>query len=177
MAEYLFYRRARTAVPEPDLAGFEVSVWRPSWTSVRPPGLGGKRWPVWWLFDRLFVFRRRWYAVLTIRDAAGVVVHHSALFPRFFRFPSVAADEIQIGDVWTDPEKRGQGLAKTGIFGLAAIADPAARCIWYITEDTNETSRAAAEACGFVVAGKGSRQSRFGLGVLGKYEMTSPKGA
>lgn len=169
MTMYVFYRRDRVPGPAVIIDEFDVEIWRPSWTAMRPSDWEGKRWVVWWLFDRTRVFRRRWYRVFTLRGSDGQIVHRSCLFPKFFRFPTVAHDEMQIGDVWTHPDFRGRGLTKLAIARLLAEVDDAARGIWYITESKNAASQAVARAAGFTLAGVGRRENRLGIGLLGRY--------
>lgn len=153
--------------------GLHASFWRPRADGLPPRALSA--WPntVWWAFDRLGVFANRECGALLVHEGARLA--HSALVtPRYFRFPQMAADDLQIGAVWTDPAMRGRGLAKAGIKLIASHWAGAYRRLWYIVEEDNVASVKVIEACGFDLLGAGERLSPLGLGLLGRYQLLHP---
>jgi RimJ/RimL family protein N-acetyltransferase len=157
-------------------AGYEVSVWRPSRRSVAPAGMHGGAFPVWWLFHHLRMFSNRDYGVTTIRRG-GRVVHRTCVFPRYFRFPFMAEQDLQIGDTWTDPAHRGKGLAVAGLLASVQAFELSGRRFWYLTEANNHPSQRVAEKSGFHLAGSGVRTTRFGLRALGQFKLTTERPA
>lgn len=172
MAEYLFYRAQ--AAPAKAIAidsGYTFEIWRPTLSSVVPNGLPLIPFGVWWLFHQLRIFKNRDYALFLVRHD-GVVVHRSVITPGYFRFPFMGANDLQVGDTFTEPAHRGKGLA---LFALQAIlgADPATRRpYWYVVERTNRPSIRVVEKAGFQLAAEGVRSSRFGLRAAGSYVIT-----
>ena len=81
------------------------------------------------------------------------------------------ANDLQIGDTWTDPGHRGKGLAASSIQEIVARCARPGRAFWYLVDDANSASIKAVERAGFSLAGEGRIQKRFGLGILGEYVM------
>lgn len=171
-----FYAHAGPDLPRAGATlptGLSVSVWRPRTDGLPPRDLAA--WPnaVWWAFDRFGVFARLDCGVLMIHD--GPRLAHSALVtPRYFRFPQMAADDLQIGAVFTDPDYRGRGLAKASVRLIAERWAGRYRRLWYIVEDDNLASIRVIEACGFALLGDGERFSPLGVGLLGRYQLLRP---
>lgn len=171
MSRHVYYART-TAGSKPRLSrladGDELEIWRPSLTAVCPSGMQRPATVVWWLMHHGRAFANRDYAVVTVRNE-GRVVHHTCVFPRYFRFPFMAAEDLQLGDIWTDPTCRGRGLAGEAIAAALAEFGPVGRRFWYLTERSNHASRHVAEKTGFDLLGEGERQSRFGLRLFGQF--------
>ena len=122
----------------------------------------------WWFLHSLRVFGNRDYAMFVIYDE-NKVIHRSVVFPGYFRFPFMAKDDLQIGDTWTLPECRGQGLASFAIRAITSACRRPGRMFWYVVDQDNLASIRAIEKVGFVKVGEGIRTKRFGLRALGAY--------
>ncbi len=153
--------------------GVEVSVWRPHADGPPPGELPA--WPnaVWWVFDAARVFANRGCGVLMLHEG-GRLIHSSLVTPRYFRFPQMAADDLQIGAVHTEPDYRGRGLAKAAVRLIAERWAGQYARLWWIVEDDNIASIRAIEACGFTLMGAGERFSPLGVGLLGRYQLLRP---
>jgi len=79
-------------------------------------------------------------------------------------------EDLQIGDVWTDPLFRGKGIARIAIINVLCSFSNNDKVFWYIVEDTNKPSVKVAEKIGFELVGYGKRFSRFGSSLLGFYD-------
>jgi RimJ/RimL family protein N-acetyltransferase len=176
--EHLVYR----AVGLPDVApipkpeGYEFELWEPSLTQLLPRGAPRKTYAVWWAFDRARVFRNRDYAVL-LGWKGGKLVHRLGVFPRYFRFPFMGRDDLQIGDVWTDPVHRGRGLAAYGLrFAIGRRDSSLPRTFWYLSQEANVASIRVAERVGFVRFGIATRTRRLGLRLLGQFQLQPVQG-
>jgi RimJ/RimL family protein N-acetyltransferase len=106
--------------------------------------------------------------VFPSRDSGAMLVyegdeiaHYSAFTPRYWRFPFLASQDIQIGDIWTEPAHRGKGLAKHTLRRLIERLQVPGRSFWYVVEDVNRPSIKVAEDCGFRLAGVGTRVIRI----------------
>jgi RimJ/RimL family protein N-acetyltransferase len=165
-AVYLFYRfggrQPPPFEPAPD-ATFRMELWTPSlrfpWPRSSPRG------------KRLhFLFRTLLHELrfFPSRDSGALVVyegdrlvHYSAFTPRYWRFPFLSAQDIQIGDTWTDPAYRGKGLAKRTLRSVVERMRKPGRSLWYVVEDVNRSSIKVAEDCGFRLAATGTHAERM----------------
>jgi RimJ/RimL family protein N-acetyltransferase len=146
----------------------ELRSWRPD-TDGHPPR---RRRSIsnffWWALAKLGGFSRKGFTELRIEEE-GRLLHRLIVTPAWYRFPFMAADDLQIGDIWTSPDARRRQLAHAAIieahhrFGI-----PGAR-FWYVTDATNVASGALARSCGYRLVGTGHRTRRLGLRLLGQY--------
>lgn len=151
--------------------GVVVDVWRPRDAGPWPPGLPQFENRVWQVFDRIGVFDRPECGVLMLRKD-GAIIHRSLVTPRWYRFPDMAPNDLQIGAVWSHPLHRGRGLAKTAIAEIQKRWARRYRRLWYIVDQTNKASIRVIEACGFSLLGSGTKTAPLGLGLIGQYRMT-----
>jgi RimJ/RimL family protein N-acetyltransferase len=149
-----------------------VELWRPSWREVAPSGVTGHAFKVWWLFHHLRIFANPDYALLLVRHR-GRLIHRSGVYPRYFRFPFMAASDLQIGDTWTDPEYRRRGLAHVAIYETTRRLAAPGRRFWYLVGEDNPASIGVIEQAGFQCVGDGDRVPRWGIGLLGAYRLSS----
>lgn len=171
----LFYRRSGGAADAPPLpASCALRLWSPG--DQGPPPRGSRRpinW-VWWAFERLTLFSRPGFCEVTIwRD--GRRLHRLILTPRWLRFPFMGDDDLQIGDVWTAPDARGQGLARAALAAVQAMTGEDER-LWYLADARNLASIALAEAAGYRLVGEGRRTRPLGLAALGRFTLDPPGG-
>lgn len=164
----LFYRRSRTGDEAPAPPATTVRVWRPSVDGL--PSRGSRRLDnlVWWAFSRLGVFSRPDFAEVTLWQG-GRRVHRLVVTPRWYRFPFMDADDLQIGGLWTDPRSRREGLARAAIAEAHRLAAGHGGQLWYAVEASNGASIALAESCGYRLAGAGRRTRPFGIGLVGRF--------
>jgi RimJ/RimL family protein N-acetyltransferase len=83
-------------------------------------------------------------------------------------------DDLQAGDTWTDPSERGKGLATFALQTVLNTSSFRKHTCWYVVESENIASIRVVEKAGFKLAGTGRRRRRFGLGILGQFELTEP---
>jgi L-amino acid N-acyltransferase YncA len=153
-----------------DALGYSWRFWRPSFCKPLPPGSWAPKYWIWFIFDLFKIFHSASYGVLVaLRD--GVVCHRSCVFPRFFRFPFMTSKDLQVGDVWTRAMDRGKGLATCGLQQICSVFSGTGAILWYLVDDTNNSSIRVAEKMGFELIGFGKKRSRFGCRFLGYYEI------
>lgn len=171
---YLVYAHPGAPPPQPRLGGsYRWELWRPGLLRLRPPGSGRAPW-AWWLFHYARVFANRDYAALLLWQDRRLA-HRSLIFPGYFRFPFQARQDLQIGDTWTDPADRGQGLATFALRHIVTVCSlPGKRRFWYIVEENNPASIRVVEKAGFQLVGRGQRTSRWGIRLLGAYRLDAP---
>jgi RimJ/RimL family protein N-acetyltransferase len=165
------------AAPSP-VGPWVAEIWHPTGAQIAPHcGLSSLRRITWIGFHHLRIFRNRNHAVVLIRRADGTCVHRTLIFPPYFRFPFMASDDLQFGDIWTHPDERGQGLADTGLSLAIHHAWRPGRQLWYLAEETNQASCRLAIKSGFHLAGCGRRTRRLGLKIFGQFVVTTPSHA
>jgi len=165
----------RPSAPAADLpAGYAFELWRPTWLDMVPRGLPLYPFGVWWAVHQTRVFSNREYAVLLIRSGSRVV-HRTCVFPGYWpRFPFMAREDLQFGDIWTEPDYRGRGLAAWALGYLVNTFAGSPRRLWYLVEETNRASLRVVRRAGFVCVGRGRRVSRWGLRLLGSFVLDQP---
>lgn len=157
-------------IDPPALAGLQLQVWRPSCFDLKPRGLPWLPFATWWFFHYLAIFRSRRYRIAVLTQA-GRIVHRSCVFPAFFRFPFMAPRDVQVGDIWTAEAQRGRGLSAAVlkyIIHVNADVD-----VWLVCSVGNPASVNLARSAGMKLYGRGAREARFGLKLLGRFVVRS----
>jgi len=170
---YVFYESVRlnpkTSIRQINNLTYSVDLWRPRLNKIFPRGLSEIKFFVWWLLHHLRIFSNRDYCVLMILDKDKKLIHRSCVFPRYFRFPFMRHNDLQIGDTFTDGKCRGQGFATYAILKITESLKMENRNFWYITDNNNKPSVRVIESCGFNKVGYGERTKRFGAKFLGSF--------
>src|SRR5206468_682933 len=99
------------------------------------------------------------------------LVHFSEFTPRYWRFPFLEDNDIQIGDSWTDPMHRGRGLRKFAVDRIVRLLEQPGRRFWCAVESTNRSSIRAIESAQFAPVARGRFVKPWGLGLLGAYRV------
>ncbi|MBL4608642.1 MAG: hypothetical protein JKY01_12550 [Pseudomonadales bacterium] len=170
---YLFYKYGEIDSNPPFAIlknGYEVEIWRPTLGQWVPQGINWFPYLIWFSFHVFRIFRNKMFSILIIRNQ-GAVVHRSYTFPRYLRFPLMQLSDVQVGDTWTAPNCRGNGLASFALNYIVAHYNSITRDIWYLVDESNIGSIKAVEKAGFYCFGEGVRKSRFGINMLGYYEL------
>jgi len=157
---------------EPEISSaVRVRLWRPGDLLPGPEAFLGHTHIVYSAFHRLGVFANADYSAICIEEEDGTLLHVSCIFPRFFRFPFMATNDLQIGATYTVLGARGRGLAKRALIEAVRQLSSPGRAFWYLAEVANQASCRVAEQAGFKVVGHGERIARLGLSVLGAYRI------
>jgi RimJ/RimL family protein N-acetyltransferase len=151
--------------------GYSEELWRPRVPGLVPGGVPLYPFAAFALMHYTGWFSNDQYGVYLVRYG-GRVVHHSCVNPRDFRYPFMAPRDLQIGFVETAEAHRGRGLAAHAIARIVALHPEGGRRFWYLSEEENRASIAAAEKAGFVARGRVVKYPRLGLRFLGSYRYT-----
>ncbi|MBF6568549.1 MAG: GNAT family N-acetyltransferase [Candidatus Binataceae bacterium] len=119
---------------------------------------------------RLFAAHR--YRMLTIRHDSELA-HYSGLTPRFWRFPFMDDRDLQIGDTWTAPRYRGQGIALRALRIILKTEYQPGRRFWYIVDAHNSQSIRVAEKAGFEPIADGTTITPLNIPMLWRYAILS----
>jgi GNAT superfamily N-acetyltransferase len=144
--------------------------WRPAHDGPPPLGPHVAENLAWFAFDRLGRFSSHAFEELSVWRG-GRLLHRLIVTPRWFRFPFMAADDLQVGALWTAPEARRLGLARAAM--REALRRHTGRSFWYVVDDANAASIGLAEGCGYRMAGAGRRTRPLGVPGLGQFRMES----
>jgi RimJ/RimL family protein N-acetyltransferase len=85
----------------------------------------------------------------------------------------MAQQDLQIGNVLTEPEHRGRGLATLAICKVVELMARQRRTFWYLTAEDNRPSIRAVERAGFRLAGVGTRERPFSFSPFARYLLSS----
>ena len=151
--------------------GADLRLWRPREDGFPPPRSRTFKNIIWWLFCRLGIFERSDFIELTIW-LHGKLAHRLVVTPRWWRFPFMAPQDLQIGDLWTEPAIRGCGFAHCAIAAAHRGVLSCAPRAWYVTDEANIESARLAESCGYTLVGTGTRTAPLGLRALGRFRLT-----
>lgn len=170
---YLFYRGSGAEVHE-ELAPppYVPSVWCPSLCQPWPPGTADSKIKLRFLFRTalhyLRLFANRECGAICLYSGCRLV-HYSCFTPRYWRFPFLPDEDIQIGDTWTDPLHRGSGLAGYALAKVLLLARKPGRHFWYVVEAANRPSIHVAERAGFEMVAVGGWKKPLGIKLFGSY--------
>jgi GNAT superfamily N-acetyltransferase len=146
-------------------ADHHLVEWTPSLLRIVPKNIAFERLGFLknWLFHspRFFFMRDRIYRVYAlVRD--GEVLCQCIVTPASARYPFMGPDDLQFGLVFTSPAHRNKRLASTMVRAIVERLG-AERTYWWLTEETNSSSRAVVERLGFSLVGRAERRSVLGF--------------
>ena len=149
MTLYVYRHRGKLEILDPNPVDL-AARWAPVLNSCIPPGKD-KKYLVYTAFHYTRIFRNRdygWFAIGAENIKATMLC-----VPAHFRWPFMAARDIQFTYVMVNAGERGKGWgAKLLQAGMSALARPG-RAFWYVTDEENIPSRKLAERTGFEFAG------------------------
>ncbi|MDF1503034.1 GNAT family N-acetyltransferase [Roseisolibacter sp. H3M3-2] len=157
---------APVALPE----GYRLDRWRPGPLELAPPGPPSRKHLLFGVGAHAGLFAGPGYGAILVRRG-DAVVHRSSVYPRYFAFPFMGRDDLQVGATWTDPAHRGRGLARAALLDALARCHAEGRRLWYLVEEENLPSIRAAAAAGLTVVAHAERRSRLGVHALGGYRI------
>jgi RimJ/RimL family protein N-acetyltransferase len=86
----------------------------------------------------------------------------------------MAPGDLQVVGLWTDPRRRGEGLALLALQDLFHRLADSRRVVWYLAKEGNRASLRLAEKAGFQFRGMGERREWLGLGLTGRFHLDVP---
>src|SRR5438105_6761731 len=161
---HLFFARHgrdvhQSAFQIPD--GYRATVSTPTFTAVARLS-GSLLWKlVIWKIIFTFSGTIRQFKLCQITNDIGLPVHYGFVFPKYFRFPCMGINDLQIGSLWTSPSHRKLGLASAGVRKLLESIPDDGRNIWYIVASSNGSSIAVARRNGFALIGTSPDHNRL----------------
>jgi RimJ/RimL family protein N-acetyltransferase len=147
---------------------YEGLIWRPGNFSFTLPGMTPLDIIVWQFFHYTSIFQNTDFSVFLVHKN-HTLVHHSFVFPKFFRYPFMNSIDLQIGNTWTHPDHRCKGLACYAIQKIVNTISKPGRRFWYVVEKNNYPSIRVIEKCHFKLIGEGIRSKCCNLRLLGAF--------
>lgn len=147
------HRGSAPAGDNPVPSGIRLIWWQPSWTRIFPPHHKSLRNFVFWLLNRLKIFKNDSYAALILEDYEGKLVHRTLCIPAWFQFPFMEPDDVQLGDVYTAPSARRSGMGVFALLLCLGRLSRADRNIYYVAQPTNMPSHHLAQKAGLTFLG------------------------
>jgi Acetyltransferase (GNAT) family len=151
----------------PSYDKFEIRQWHPSLFNIFPDGcFGNFFFFYYWLF---FFFSSKKHSVWLAYDHTKMI-HHSVIFPYFYKFPFMHKKDVQVGMIHTDSNYRNQGIANTV---LGRISEAHRSKIWYISKSDNIESINLARKNSFTLYGTAykKREKSLILDLLNIYKL------
>jgi ribosomal protein S18 acetylase RimI-like enzyme len=175
--KYIIYKLFGTQYPitvKP--ADIYAYVWQPSFSSIHPSDLTGKYlyWGLAYLFKLL---GRHNYRVLYLINGTKVV-HRSVIMPKYFRWPFMKKEDLQVSSTWTDPAYRNRGYATYALILISQLYSKPGRSIFYTTRENNIASIKVCTSAGFQKYSYVVRTNFLGIPLFGKLieENRKPEG-
>ena len=122
---YMFFRKNLAEVKEPDNdtltkvnASYKLETFKPDWLHIMPKGMNvtligmyqSLVFIIWWfLYLAMWKRQDKSYEHYLVYDGERLI-HYSVVLPRYYRYPFMGSNDIQIGPYWTAEEYRGQGI-------------------------------------------------------------------
>uniref|UniRef100_UPI004047E8AB GNAT family N-acetyltransferase n=1 Tax=Algoriphagus sp. TaxID=1872435 RepID=UPI004047E8AB len=147
---------------------FNFITWRPN-CRYKPKEIPFLKFFIWYLFYFLKIFRSKNFSI-NLLYSKNKLIHHTFIFPTFYRFPFMDESDIQFGDIWTSDNFKNQGIATRSLEYLFEIYSK--NKIWFLCNKNNEASIILARKCGFELVGYGKKYPRF-FNILSQYVITN----
>ena len=138
---------------------FDINLFNPSFFDSIKLGKIRLTFFIWFLF-RLFRFFKSPYYIVILTNCKKEVVHHFVLLPKSFKYPFMEKNDLQIGDVWTRDDYRGQNISAFVISKVLKDYLNNGYNFWYLTEPENPASINVARKLNLHLRGEGYVESK-----------------
>lgn len=146
----------------------QIRCWAPARQGLPPRRSRLLSNHAWWALTKARAFARPDFTEIRI-EREGRVLHRLIVTPRWYRFPFMAARDLQVGDVWTSPAARRKQLGRAAIAEAHRLFDKDAGKFWYVADADNLASAALARSCGYRLVATGRRTRRLGTSLFGQF--------
>jgi RimJ/RimL family protein N-acetyltransferase len=156
--KYLIYKLNKANIgSSAELKGV-IKIWKPSLSSMKFQRLPDK-YVFWWFFHYFCIFKSKELAIYSYY-IQNKLAHFFCLVPKYYRWPFMNKNDMQVTYVITEKEFLGQGIAYSFISSILSSLSISGD-IWYVTDDTNLASQALAKKIGFEFVGYGVQKKYF----------------
>jgi len=148
---------------------YRLETFKPDWLHIMPKGMNimligmhqSLAFIIWWLLN-LVIWRRqrRSYEHYLVYDGERLA-HYSIVLPRYYRYPFMGDNDIQIGPYWTAEEYRGRGICPFVIRRIVSDYKFHKECAYVLIREDNIKSQRSAIKGGLDFYGYGIRTKGF----------------
>jgi len=110
-----------------------------------------------------YVFTRGKYRIFYGLDTNGETVHYSVVLPKFFKFPFMRGEDLEIGPCWTHEAYRGKQIYPVVIAHILNRFRKEGRSFFMLTHRENRASRRGIEKAGLLLWGSGGKSRWLGI--------------
>lgn len=155
---FLIYKLNKERIQQNFDIDANLEIWKPSLSTFRHSRLPSK-YLIWWFYHYMHIFRNKNLQVW-LYYINQELAHFFCIVPKYYRWPFMNKNDVQITYVITTKKYRGNNIAFNAI-GKAINKLEIAGDIWYVTDSTNYASQKLAEKLGFELFGNGERETFF----------------
>ena len=156
---YLIYKLNKAKIPTIYNIDATLKVWKPSILNMHHSRLPFK-YIIWWFYNFFKIFKNKKIQIW-LYYINNELAHFFCIVPKYYRWPFMKKNDVQVTYVITEKEYRGKKLAFNGIAKalneLQIDGD-----IWYVTDSSNIASQKLAKKLGFELFSEGARKVSFG---------------
>jgi len=146
----------------------ELIFWTPSLFKIKPILFPYMPFIIWYMFYYFGIFVNKKYRIAYIKNK-NKILHKTLIFPKFYRFPFMKKNDLQLGDILTEKSFRGKGVASKVI---SFILDKyKTKSFWFLCNENNISSIMLAHNNNFKLKGYGYKVTPFGLNIFSYYKI------
>ena len=119
----------------------ELVFWSPSLFEIKPILFPFMPFFIWYMFHFLGIFASNKYSIAYIKNKnknKNKILHKTLIFPKFYRFPFMKKQDLQLGDILTEKSFRGKGVASKVINSI--LIKYKTKNFWFLCNENNISS-------------------------------------
>ncbi len=115
-----------------------------------------------WIYIFWFIFTKGQYKIIYVKKD-DKLIHYSHTLPKFFKFPFMGSEDLEVGPSWTDEKYRGKGIFPA-VIGYTVQLFKKEKCTFYIlVHKDNSSSQKAVLKSGFNKWRDGYKTEKLGI--------------
>ena len=146
----------------------ELIFWSPSLLQIKPILFPIIPFLIWYIFHYLGIFENKKFSIAYIKNK-NKILHRTLIFPKFYRFPFMKKQDLQLGDILTEKSFRGKGVASKVISFI--LEKYKTKNFWFLCNENNISSILIAHNNNFKLKGYGYKVIPFGLNIFSYYKL------
>jgi RimJ/RimL family protein N-acetyltransferase len=141
---------------------YELKAFKPDCLHITAKGMKKNRSFIAWWFLYLISWRHKAksYEYYLVYDGEKLI-HYCGVLPKYYRYPFMNDDDVQIGPFWTAEDYRGQGICPIVISRVMEDYKSRNKYAYIITRENNVNSQRSITKAGLDVYGHGFRTRWF----------------
>lgn len=146
----------------------ELIFWTPNFLQIKPILFPYMPFFIWYIFYHFGVFENKNYFVAYIKNQ-NKILHKTLIFPKFYRFPFMKKNDLQLGDIFTEKTYRGRGIAFNVVNLIINMYKT--KNFWFLCSENNISSIMIAHNNNFKLKGYGYKVTPFGFNIFSYYKI------